>query len=149
MPFIAINIFSFPPLLLLLLQYFLPIVSSTPLPCLYISLARFTQKKVLSWRMKKVIILLLREIPQSEVVAKKSTAWKRKKVRTFPFAFFFFLCLPKCGEFFAFYVEDFLMNDMKCKHSMPTHSSLFSNFPFSLLQEIKSLFTSSLRGHLR
>lgn len=58
--------------------------------------------------MKKVIILLLWEIPQSEVVAKKSTAWKKaEKKKSENFSFRFFLCLPKCGEFLAFYVEDF------------------------------------------
>lgn len=96
---------------------------------------------------KKVIILLpLRKYPKwsgkSGVERKKVDYEERKKkVGTFSR----FLCLPNCGEFlFSFMFEDFLMNDMKCKHFALLHFHWRKLFPLFLWKKIKSLFLSFL-----
>lgn len=102
--------------------------------------------KVLSQE-KSYNIIASKKIPQVKWQKwrgerKKLTCKERKKVRTFPR----FLCLPKCGEFlFSFMFEDFLMNDMKCKHfalALATFEKEQKFFLSFFCEKIKSLFLS-------
>lgn len=164
MSFIAINIFSLPPpnaaifFLSHSWQRRFHCVSPTPvLPCLYtsLSLSIHTKESFIVKNEKSYNIIASRNTPKVKWWQKNRLHGKklrRKKVRTFPFASFY-VCL-NAVNFLPFMLKIFLMNDMKCKHSMPTLSLFYfffssegaKNFPFSLSQRLNRFSLSVEEG---
>lgn len=76
--------------------------------CILLSLSIHTKESFIVKNEKSYNIIASRNTPKVKWWQKNRLHGKKlRRKKSENFSFRFFLCLPKCGEFLAFYVEDF------------------------------------------